>query len=313
MLEEKDLPKVSVGLPTYNRAVNLRRAIDSVLNQDYANIELIISDNASTDQTRQICEGFSRKDSRIKYIRQEYNLGPTANFKEVLNKSSGEFFKWLADDDWMDSSYISECVKALLKESDLSLVAGKTIYYRPDNSIYEGKKNNHLQDSSLNRLLDCYLKVRDCNTFYGVMRKKDLDNVVILNTIGLDALLIATIAFLGKVKVLDNVSLHRCLGGASDTFKKLATALSLPKFEELFPVLTFAINAFNDISWRVSVFSKLGRVRRWIIACYVFLIIIFMKSTPLLFIEAVKNMLRFSFGERRSKNIITFLKRVIWR
>ncbi len=311
MLKEEKLPKVSVGLPTYNRAVTLKQAIESVLNQDYANIELIISDNASTDQTQEICEGFSCNDRRVKYIRQEHNRGPTLNFKEVLDKSSGEFFMWLSDDDWISSSYINECVKTLLRENDLSIAAGKTIYYFQDNSFYEGKKINHSQDSGLNRLLDFYFKLRDNNTLYGVMRKKDLDNIVIFNVMMYDGLIIATIAFLGKIKVLDNVSIHRRLGGTSNNWKKIVSTLSLPKFEGLFPVLTFAINAFEDISWRVPIFSKLGNVRRHIIATYVFLIIIFMKSVPLLFIELSKNLLKFCFGERRAKEIRSSLKKII--
>lgn len=311
MLREKKSPKVSVGLPTYNRAFTLKQAIDSVLNQDYANIELIISDNASTDETREICEGFSCKDGRVKYIRQEYNRGLAVNLKEVLNNSSGEFFMWLADDDWIESSYIGECVKTLLKEDDLSLVAGKITYYRKDNSVYIGRKINYLQNSGLSRLLGYYLKVRDNGSFYGVMRKKYLNNVVLINSIGIDVLIIATIAFLGKIRVLNNVSIHRRLGGTSDNWGKIASTLSLPKFEGLFPVLTIAIDAFEDISWRVPIFSKLGNVRRYVIAIHVFFIIIFMKSLPLFFIESTKNMLGLCFGERRAKNIRSFLKKIL--
>ena len=311
MLREKELPKVSVGLLAYNRAVTLRQAIDSVLNQNYANIELIISDDASTDKTREICEEFSCKDERVKYIRNEYNHGPTANFIEVLNNASGEFFMWLSDDDWLDSSYISECVKTLLKDNGLSSVAGKTMYYRQDNSFYEGRKINHLQNSGLIRIVDFYFKVRDNGSLYGVMKKEDLNNILFLNVMCNDGLVMATIAFLGKIKVIDSTSIHRRLGGTSANWRKIAAALSLPKFEALFPVLTFAINAFEDISWRVPVFSRLGRVRRHIIACYVFFIIIFMKSAPLLLIGSFENMLEICFGERRARSIRSFLKKVV--
>ncbi len=311
MLREKEFPKVSVGLPTYNRAFTLEQTINTVLKQDYANIELVISDNASTDQTQAICEEFSYKDKRVKYLRQKRNRGLTANYEEVLNNSSGEFFMWIADDDWIDSSYISECLKALLKEKDLSLVAGKVIYYRQDNSVYEGRKINHLQNSGLSRLLDYYLKLRDNGSFYGVMRKKDLNNVVFFNTMGSDFLVIATVAFLGKIKVIDSTLIHRRLGGTSDNLGKIASTLSLPEFERIFPVLTFAINAFKDISWRVPVFSRLGNVKRHFTAIRVFFIVIFMKSVPLLVIESSKNALRLCLGERRAKKIRTFLKKII--
>lgn len=88
-LEEK--PLVSIGIPTYNRAASLRRAIESALAQDYVNLEVVISYNASTDETQAVCEGFARKDSRIRYIRQVTNHGAVANFRNALSQPKGEF------------------------------------------------------------------------------------------------------------------------------------------------------------------------------------------------------------------------------
>ncbi|MEA2274445.1 MAG: hypothetical protein QOI98_3153, partial [Solirubrobacteraceae bacterium] len=113
-------PLVSVGLPTFNRAALLKRAIESVLAQDYSNLELIISDNGSPDETQQVCEEFCARDSRVKYIRQLSNRGPRANFLEVLHQARGEFFVCLGDDDWLDSSYISLCTQKLMENADYS-------------------------------------------------------------------------------------------------------------------------------------------------------------------------------------------------
>ena len=96
-------PKVSIGIPTFNRADLLRRSIESALGQDYPNIEVLVSDNASTDETPAICQGLG---DRIKYFRQSINLGPLTNFSKVLEMASGEFFMWLGDDDWIDASYV---------------------------------------------------------------------------------------------------------------------------------------------------------------------------------------------------------------
>src|SRR4029078_4573899 len=104
-------PLVSIGIPTYNRGSLLHRSIDSALNQDFENIEIVISDNASTDETPQVCLSYAAKDRRIKYIRQTTNLGPTTNFNEVLKHASGVFFMWLGDDDWIDTSYVRTCVE----------------------------------------------------------------------------------------------------------------------------------------------------------------------------------------------------------
>src|SRR5229473_2324672 len=102
-------PLVTIGLPTYNRASELKRAVESVLAQDYSNLELVISDNASTDDTQLVCERFCAQDNRIRYIRQPTNRGAAANFHEVLQRAGGEFFMWLGDDDWLDSSYVAQC------------------------------------------------------------------------------------------------------------------------------------------------------------------------------------------------------------
>lgn len=309
MLTEKNIPKVSVGLPTHNRADTLKQAIETVLNQDYANIELIISDNASSDATQAICEKMRVKDGRIKYIRQKCDCGPTENFKKVLNNSTGEFFMWLSDDDWLDNSYISECIKVLSKENNTSLVSGHVKYYHQGNFLFEGKRINLLQDNGIDRLLSYYAKVKDNGTFYGVIRRKCLDDITMTNTIGSDFLIIAAVAFLGKVKMLGNVSVHRRLGGISHSWEKASSALSLPKFEELFPLVSIAVNAFKDIAWRMPVFFRLGRAKRYLIAGQVFFLILVTKSLPILVKKSVKGVLKLCIGDKRTEKIKYLLKR----
>lgn len=104
---------VSIGLPTYNGSVTIRRALDTLLAQTYGNFELIISDNASTDETGKICEEYAAKDMRVKYIRQKENIGPLANFKFVTTIAQGDYFMWAADDDWWDPKFIETLVKGL--------------------------------------------------------------------------------------------------------------------------------------------------------------------------------------------------------
>ena len=84
--KEIDTPKLSIGLPVYNGENYLHNSIDSLLNQSFTNFELIISDNASTDATEDICTQYIKKDKRIRYIRQKNNLGATQNFYFVLQK-----------------------------------------------------------------------------------------------------------------------------------------------------------------------------------------------------------------------------------
>lgn len=105
--------KVSLGLPVYNGERFVGTAIESILAQTYKDFELIISDNASSDRTPEICEEFARRDARVKYVRQEINVGAKANFNRVFEYAGGEYFKWVAADDVCGPRYLELTVQAL--------------------------------------------------------------------------------------------------------------------------------------------------------------------------------------------------------
>jgi len=117
--------KVSLGLPVYNGERFVQHAIQSVLNQTFTDFELIISDNASTDATQDICEEFARKDPRIRYVRQEINIGAKANFNRVFEYSRGEYFKWVAADDVCGPRYLELTVAQL--DADPGAVLAHTL------------------------------------------------------------------------------------------------------------------------------------------------------------------------------------------
>ena len=112
--------RVSIGLPVYNGENYLKDALDSILAQTYTDFELIISDNASTDRTSEICQAYAAKDPRIRYYRTEKNLGAAWNFNHVFEISYGEYFKWAAHDDIIAPDYISKCVEVL--DNDKSVI-----------------------------------------------------------------------------------------------------------------------------------------------------------------------------------------------
>ncbi|RWM99603.1 MAG: glycosyltransferase family 2 protein [Mesorhizobium sp.] len=112
-MEHSKSPKVSLGLPVYNGENFLSDAIQSILDQDFGDFELVITDNASTDRTADICLQFAQRDRRIRYVRNVRNLGAGANFNRAFQLSTGEYFKWCAHDDILSSSFLTECVRAL--------------------------------------------------------------------------------------------------------------------------------------------------------------------------------------------------------
>ena len=106
-------PKVSIGLPVYNGEKYLALALDSVLKQDFADFELIISDNASTDGTAEICKAYAARDPRIRYYRNEVNIGSAPNYEKVFRLARGEFFKWHAHDDLLLPGFLSRCFEVI--------------------------------------------------------------------------------------------------------------------------------------------------------------------------------------------------------
>jgi glycosyltransferase involved in cell wall biosynthesis len=108
--------KVSFGLPVYNGERFVAKAIQSLLDQTFTDFEVIVCDNASTDSTSEICEEFARLDSRIRYYRQEINIGAKANFNRVFEYSRGKYFKWVAADDVCGPRYLELTVGALDRE-----------------------------------------------------------------------------------------------------------------------------------------------------------------------------------------------------
>lgn len=119
-------PRVSLALPVYNGEKFIAEAITSILAQDYSDFELIITDNNSTNSTAGICQEFASKDSRIKYFRNERNIGAGPNFNLAFGLASGTYFKWCAADDRLSSNYIGECVRLLDDRPDAVLVYGRT-------------------------------------------------------------------------------------------------------------------------------------------------------------------------------------------
>jgi glycosyltransferase involved in cell wall biosynthesis len=120
------LPRVSIGLPVYNGEDFLREAIESILAQTFTDFELIISDNASTDSSPEICQEYAAKDHRIRYHRNESNIGGATNINQTIHLSQGEFFKFAAHDDLCAPEFIEKCVEVLDREPDVVLCCPKT-------------------------------------------------------------------------------------------------------------------------------------------------------------------------------------------
>jgi len=115
---------VTIGLQTFNRAdTYLKSTLDSILIQTYKNFELIISDNASTDDTEKICREYERRDSRVKYIRQKENIGYVAHVNFLRTQGKGDYFLGACDDDLFEPTFLEKCIFLLDSHPEAVLAA----------------------------------------------------------------------------------------------------------------------------------------------------------------------------------------------
>jgi len=177
MIEPRNV-KVSIGMPVYNGGDEICKALDSLLSQTYSNYELIISDNASTDDTKEICQQYSQNDSRIRYIRNNENQGPIKNFEYVLIQSTGEYFMWAAHDDVWDKRFIELAVEELDWSNKTTVAVGCEAQYTINKVkqpfFHEGKAFYDKEFSSDFDRIIYVLKYSYGNMFYSLYRREAL-------------------------------------------------------------------------------------------------------------------------------------------
>lgn len=256
-------PLVSVGVPTYERASQLRRAAESVLAQTHSNLELVISDNASGDGTEALCRELEARDGRVRYLRQPLNRGPTANFNTLFGEMRGDYAMVLSDDDWLEPGYVEACLAALRARPELALACGVGCYWRDGQPAHTGRELQLEQDDPAARVL-AYLEDVDENAvFYGLMPRAVLRRAAPLrNVLGNDWLLAAAVAAQGKLVTLPSARINRELGGTSADIPKLLLTLGLPRWQAFVPQLVIAWQLVAEICRRGDAFRSLAPGRR---------------------------------------------------
>jgi glycosyltransferase involved in cell wall biosynthesis len=114
-------PSLTIGLPVYNGAEYLSQSLDALLAQTYQDFELVISDNASTDDTAEICRDYAQRDARIRYLRQPVNIGAAPNHNFLVGEARGRYFKWASHDDLYAPELLEKCVRVLESRPDAVL------------------------------------------------------------------------------------------------------------------------------------------------------------------------------------------------
>ncbi|ANH36556.1 Spore coat polysaccharide biosynthesis protein SpsA [Nocardioides dokdonensis FR1436] len=128
-------PRVSIGLPVYNGEDYLAQSLDALLGQTYEDLEVVISSNASTDGTDDICRRYAVRDERVRYERLPRNVGAAANHDVVLRRARGELFKWASADDLYAADLVEQCVRLLDQHPDAVLAHSWTAAVDEDGTV----------------------------------------------------------------------------------------------------------------------------------------------------------------------------------
>lgn len=207
-------PLVSIGLPVFNGEQYLPEAIDAVLAQDFDDFELIISDNASTDGTEEICRRYAAQDARISYHRQEKNLGASRNYNYVFEVSSGAYFHWAAHDDIMLPGFLTACLREFDRRKNdpvqpsIVLPRGEII-----NAVGE-VTGPDLTIEALNPRTSArvYTIVRSMGAVavFGLLRREDLAGTRLIGPfLSSDFNLLLEMAMLGTIVQIDDLQFQR--------------------------------------------------------------------------------------------------------
>jgi glycosyltransferase involved in cell wall biosynthesis len=211
-------PTISVGLAIRNEPHSVRRCIESVLAQDFTDLELVICDNASDDETVETLQDYARQDSRVIVAVNPVNIGLHENFNRVLELSRGTLFRWISADDWLEPSALSAGVEALERYPNaVGVTSGFTIHTpgaAPRFERYQGEfPSSHDPARRFERML-WFLHARNgqakYDPIYGIYRREKLmrSGRARPNECS-DWLLSAELALLGPILHIDELLAHR--------------------------------------------------------------------------------------------------------
>ncbi|GBO52280.1 glycosyltransferase [Pseudanabaena sp. lw0831] len=220
--ELKKQPLVSVGIPTYNRPDGLKRTLECITQQTHLNLEIIVSDNCSTDPNVEIVvKEFQKKDARIHYFRQIENKGAGANFLFVLKQAMGKYFMWAADDDEWEPEFIQVCLANF--DDHTTLVFPKmSLLYRNNNLTEEIVLPNISRNNSRAENVSAFLDSPAPSMFYGLHLKESLIRNYEQNYDDFcfdfaDCSILTKILLNGQVEVLNSLDKALYIAGVDNT------------------------------------------------------------------------------------------------
>jgi glycosyltransferase involved in cell wall biosynthesis len=247
-------PRVSVGMPVYNREKYVAASIEAHLNQTYSDFELIITDNASTDASGEICRAYAARDSRVHYHLNPRNLGAAGNYNRCFELSTGEFFRWTPSDDLVSPNLLQRAVAVLDSDPTVFVAYPKTKLIDAEGNITgDFDEGLHLMDERpSDRWKGVQRHLRLGNLHYGLNRREKFQKTGLLrNYNGGDFPLIAEMSLYGKFYEIPDAFFYRRMHEeASSAMKSSADVMAFydpRKREKLF--------LYNWVHWGANLQS----------------------------------------------------------
>lgn len=210
--------RISVGMPIYNGEPWLGPAIESILSQTLGDLELIISDNVSTDNTEIICRGYAKQDRRVRYYRNGENIGGPLNHNVAFTRSVGTYFKWASCNDICDIRFLSECVAILDAHPDAVLCYPKSKLIQGGTVTEYDETLQLIDDDAYSRYIKLLASIKLNDFMQGVIRADALRKTRLIgNYFSSDSNLMAELSLYGKIYQFPEYLYYRRMGAGVAT------------------------------------------------------------------------------------------------
>jgi len=257
-------PTVSIGLPVYNGGKFIEKRLESILLQTMTNFELIISDNGSTDATSKICKEFEKKDERVRYIRQEKNMGAVWNWYFVLKEAKCDYFVCAADDDLWEPTFLEKNTEILDTNKDVVGSIGDVSYsniinykFKSDNNTKtDFKKYKYVKSAygTYEKKVRVYLEFLQASIIYGVYRRKELQKSIATDKYfsSSDLAMILSVLKYGNLHVIDENLLHRYDKGSHSIIQTLLK-LDVSPINVIFLEFPFTFWCLKNLGFKIFI------------------------------------------------------------
>lgn len=265
-MAENDLPSVGIGLPVYNNAKHISKTLDSLVNQSYTNIVIYLSDDCSDDGTDDICQRYAERDNRIKYSKNERNIGANANNRKVIALASTDYFMFARGHEILSPNHIADCVRILEEDETVVLAFVTTKWIDNDDNIIPNKPVGYYDTRGFDVVTRCVLAFwgnYDC--YYGLSRTNVMKSIRgNEEIIGSDILSLFEKALLGSFAHVTSCVRYRRYRYSGETYHKriqrykTSTYKQLKAIDHIFPLARLPYHlCLSAIRSKVSLADKI--------------------------------------------------------